>query len=346
MHDDSTCGRVSESATGGCDGHAAGPIVLRDVLDRFEREATLGVCDTGRYRMPYYVWGQGPPLVFVHGVADTSRSFRLVISRLSAHFRCIAYTLPQGTGDGARLWRYRHADLVSDLWALFAHLGLERAYLLGSSFGSTIALEAMRQRPERIPRAILQSGTARRRLRFLERFVTFWLRFFPGPMAKLRRRERILGLVHRPCFEGLPDEVYRAFVDWTGEAGLAAFGHQARLLNGVDLRANLPEIRQPVLLLHGDRDSVMPRRYADELLGGLGSAGLVVLEGAGHVPCYTHPEAMAEVVRQFLTPPGAKATTPDCAATCSMRQAGCPGQESPACGGLDPLPVSPSSPSA
>ena len=343
MHNDSTCGPVSECGTSGCHDHATGPIVLREVLDRFEREATLGVCDTGRYRMPYYVWGQGPPLVLIHGVADTSQSFRLVISRLSAHFRCIAYTLPQGTEDGARLWSYRHADLVSDLWALFAHLRLDRAYVLGSSFGSTIALASMRQHPERIPRAILQGGTARRRLRFLERLVTFWLRFFPGSMAKLRRREQILGLVHRPCFEGLPEEVYRAFVDWTGEARLAAFGHQARWLNRVDLRADLPHISQPVLLLHGDRDSVIPRRHADELLTGLGSAGLVVLEGAGHVPCYTHPEAMAEVIRQFLTPPGA---TPDCAATCAMAQAGCPGQESPACEGRHALPVSPSSPSA
>ena len=337
MHDDPTRGQASEC------GHAPGPIVLDEVVARFEREATVGVCDTSRYLMPYYVWGDGPPLVFIHGAADTSQSFRLVISRLSAHFRCIAYTLPQGRGDGARLSGYRHADLVADLWALFAHLGLERAYVLGSSFGSTIALAAMRQHPERIPRAILQGGTARRPLRFIERVLAFGARFFPGKMAKLRRRERILGAVHRPCFEGLPEEVYRAFVDWTGEARLAALGHQGRLLHGVDLRADLPHIRQPVLLLHGDRDAVMPRRHADVLLAGLGSSGLVVLEGAGHVPCYTHPEAMAEIVRQFLTPPGA---APDCAATCTNPQAGCLGVASPACEGRHPLPVSPSSPSA
>ena len=341
MHEKPTCGQALECGPAGCHDQSPGPIILDEVVARFGREVKRGVCDTGRYRMPYYVWGQGPPLVFIHGVADTARSFSLVISRLSAHFRCIAYTLPQGTDDGARLWSYRHADLVEDLWALFAHLGLERAYVLGSSFGSTVALSAMRQHPERIPRAILQGGVARRRLRFLERVVTFWLRFFPGSMAKLRRRERILGLVHRPCFEGLPEEVYRAFVDWTGEANLAAFGHQARWLHGVDLRADMPHIQQPVLLLHGDRDSVMPRPFAEQLLAGLGSAGLAVLEGAGHVPCYTHPEAMAEVVRQFLTPPGA--ATPDCAATCSMHQANCPGPASPTCEGRHSLPVNPSS---
>ena len=328
MHDDPTCG------------HAPGPILPAEVVARFEREAIRGVCDTGRYLMPYFTWGQGPPLVFVHGAADTAMSFRPVIARLSAHFRCIAYTLPQGHDDGARLWGYHHADLVEDLWALFAHLGLERAYVLGSSFGSTVALAAMRQHPERIPRAILQGGTAYRPLRFLERVLTFGLRFFPGKMAKLRRRERLLARIHRPCFEGLPEEVYRAFVDWTGEARLAALGHQARWLHGIDLRADLPAIRQPVLLLHGERDSVMPRRHADALLAGLGSAGLVVLEGAGHVPQYTHPEMLAGVIRQFLTPPGAAPAVPDCAATCTNPQAGCLGPASPACDGRVPLPVS------
>jgi pimeloyl-ACP methyl ester carboxylesterase len=38
------------------------------------------------------------------------------------------------------------------------------------------------------------------------------------------------------------------------------------------------------------------------LLHGLPNAGRVILEGCGHVPSYTHPEAVAEVVRQFLTP--------------------------------------------
>ena len=330
MPEDPTCG-----AQAACT-HAPGPTLPAEVVARFEREATRGVCDTGRYRMPYYTWGQGPPLVFIHGAADTALSFRLVIGHLAASFRCIAYTLPQGAGDGARLGGYHHADLVEDLWALFAHLGLERAYVLGSSFGSTIALAAMRHHPERIPRAILQGGTAYRPLRFLERVLTFGLRFFPGKMAKLRRRERLLARIHRPCFEGLPEEVYRAFVEWTGEARLAALGHQARLLHGVDLRPNLPEIRQPVLLLHGERDSVMPRRHADALLAGLASAGLVVLEGAGHVPQYTHPEMLAQVIRRFLTPPGA---VPDCAATCTNPQVGCLGQASPACDGRVPLNV-------
>ena len=56
-------------------------------------------------------------------------------------------------------------------------------------------------------------------------------------------------------------------------------------------------------LISGDQDRVVPRCYDDVLLHGLPNAGRVVLEGCGHVPSYTHPEVLAEVIRQFLTPP-------------------------------------------
>lgn len=304
MNNEIPCGQTCDA--GGCAAAAPpGPIALADAVERFGREAVQGVCDTGRYRLPYFTWGAGPPLVFIHGAGDIARSFVMPMSRLAAQFRCVAYNLPSGHGDGARLGRYRHEDLVEDLWALLDHLKIDRAYVLGSSFGSTIAVRAMRAKPARLPRGILQGGLARRPLRFAERLFAGIFRWSPGPTAKLPRRERILELVHQRPFADRPPEVWRAFVEWTGESRLAALGYQAKWLHGVDLRPDLPHVRQPVLLLIGDRDSVMPRGHAEELLAGLPNAAMAVIEGAGHVPCYTHPEAMAEAVRRFLTPPGA-----------------------------------------
>jgi pimeloyl-ACP methyl ester carboxylesterase len=287
---------------GVCPGHAR--LVLAEVLARFEREAERGVCDTGRYRMPWHVWGQGPPLVLVHGVSDSRWSFILPMARLSEHFRCIAYDLPNGHDDGARLRRYRHEDLVADLWALLDQLGVGRCYILGSSFGATVALAALHANPGRLPRAVLQGGLAFRPLRRAERWLSWLARFLPGTTARIPKREKILEVIHRPLFARQPDEVWRAFVDWTGRARLSALGYQAQWLHKLDLRGILPSIRQPVLLISGDSDRVVPMAHIDMLQAGLPSAGVVVLEGCGHVPSYTHPEALAEVVRRFLTPSG------------------------------------------
>jgi pimeloyl-ACP methyl ester carboxylesterase len=283
------------------------PIDLTEAQRRFAREAVPGRCDTGRYQMPYYSWGDGPPLVFIHGVCDSSQSFLMTISRLAAHFRCIAYDLPAGRGDGAVLRRYTHDDLVTDFWALLDHLGLRQSYVLASSFGATIAIKALSAHPERLPRAILQGGLAHRRLRRAELFLARLGRFLPGTVAWLPGREKILRAVNKGLFDHRPPEVWRYFIECTARPRVAAFAAQALWLHGVDVRPLLTQVPQPVLLVCGDRDRVVPLPYQEVLLDGLPSAGRVVIEGCGHVPSYTHPEVFAEVVRQFLTPAPARA---------------------------------------
>jgi pimeloyl-ACP methyl ester carboxylesterase len=278
------------------------PLVLEEALERFGREAVRGTCDTGRYRMPFYSWGEGPPLVFVHGVSDSSRAFLLPIARLSAHFRCIAYDLPAGKADGARLPGYTHADLVRDLWALLDHLDLRQSYVFGSSFGSTVALAALHEQPQRLPRAVLQGGLAHRGLRPRERLLARVARWLPGPMGRVPLRKKMLRKTTYAAFVGRPDGVWRYYLDCCGAPPIRAFASQVLMLEHLDMRPLLAAIRQPVLLICGEHDRIVPLSYSDVLLEGLPNAGRVVIEGCGHVPSYTHPEALAEVVRRFLTP--------------------------------------------
>src|SRR5262249_40371212 len=107
-----------------------------------------------------------------------------------------------------------------------------------------------------------------------------------------------------------PTEVWRYFVDCTGGPAVKSVGLQARLLHQLDLRPMLPQIRQPILLLCGEQDRIVGRRFEETLLEGLPNAGRVTLEGCGHAPSYTHPEIVAEVVRQFFTPPSAHGCAP------------------------------------
>jgi 3-oxoadipate enol-lactonase len=284
-------------------GEQVAPIVFDEARARFAREASHGVCDTGRYRLPYYSWGEGPPLLFVHGLGDSGHSFLMPISRLSAHFRCIAYELPSGHRDRAQVRRYVHDDLVADVWALLDHLGLRQCYILGSSFGATIVLKALLARPERLPRGILQGGLAYRPLRRAERILAYWGRFLPGSMARLPLREKVLLQTAGTGFKEMFPDLWNHFLECSGRARLSAVAGQAHMLNGVDLRPLLPAIRQPVLLICGDQDRVVPRVHEEMLLQGLPNAGRAVIEGCGHVPSYTHPHILAEVIRQFLTPP-------------------------------------------
>jgi pimeloyl-ACP methyl ester carboxylesterase len=120
-----------------------GMVSLPEALCQFEREAVHGVCDTGRDRLSYYSWGEGPPLVFLPDVGGSNRFFVSPISLLASRFRCVACDLPANPAD---------------LFALLDHLGLPRSYVYGAGLGAAVALAAMHARPERLPRAILRRG--------------------------------------------------------------------------------------------------------------------------------------------------------------------------------------------
>jgi pimeloyl-ACP methyl ester carboxylesterase len=284
----------------------AASVELAEAMERFEAEASHGTCATGRYRCNYSVWGKGPALVFVHGLADLPRSFVLPMALLSGHFRCIGYALPDGGRDGADLKHYKHADLVADLFALLDHLGIERTYLFGSSFGSTIVLAAMHSQPARIPRAILQGGFARRPLRLGERMLVGAARCFPGRMRHVPfRRLLITHRQHAPVAARAAD-VWEYLLACTGAPSINAFARRALMMHHIDLRHILPQIRRPVLVVCGQHDPLVSTDREAELLQGLPLARRVEIANCGHFPYYSHPEALSAIVQDFLTPPARK----------------------------------------
>jgi pimeloyl-ACP methyl ester carboxylesterase len=223
---------------------------------------------------------------------------------LARHFRCVAYEQPTGRGDGARLGRYTHDELTQDLFALLDHLGLRQGYVFATSFGSTIALSAMRAQPPRIPRAVFAGGFAQRRLAPAERLLARLAQFLPGSMRSFPGRKLIAKHGLGPAAMSRP-ELFEFFLDTTGSHPTSALARRALLLRKLDLRALLPEIRQPVLLICGEFDPVVRRECEEVLLQGLPRCARVELHDCGHMAHYTHPEVVAELVLQFLTPPPA-----------------------------------------
>jgi pimeloyl-ACP methyl ester carboxylesterase len=224
-----------------------------------------------------------------------------VISLLAKGFQCIGYEQPTGRGDAAHLGRYTHSDLVQDLFALLDHLGLRQSYVFGSSFGSTIALAAMRAGPGRIPRTVLAGGFAQRLLAPAERLLARLARLLPGSFRSFPFRELIGKQALGPLATSRP-EYFEFFLRNTGLPPTTALGQRALLLNRIDLRALLPEIRQPVLLICGEHDAVVRRDCEEVLLRGLPNCARVEVPDCGHMAHYTHPEVVAELVRRFLTP--------------------------------------------
>ena len=94
--------------------------------------------------------GEGPPIVLLHGLSATRRNVvqgsRHLIKR---GYRLIAYDA-RGHGASSPGGTYEYADLVGDLEAVLAHLGIERTALVGSSMGAATAMAFTLEHPERV----------------------------------------------------------------------------------------------------------------------------------------------------------------------------------------------------
>lgn len=273
---------------------------LRTALTRFDREAAFGVVPTPHYRCRYVSWGQGPPLVFIHGLSDVPRSFAMIMAGLSNRFRCVAVELASGDDDGCRIRAYRHRHHVEDLMTVFDALGFGIVNLYGSSFGSTVTLRMMATHPHRVRRAVLQGGFARRPLHWLERGLARVVRYWPGMMRDVIVRPAVMARFDRPQFVSAAPEIYRFFLECSGAQPIQAAARRGLVLHTLDLRPRLSRINHPVLMIGGDRDGLVPRHFEAEVERGLPDVRRIEFTPCGHYPQYTHPKESAAAVAGFL----------------------------------------------
>ena len=180
---------------------------LHAALTRYDRDAVHGIIETGRYRCHYEAIGDGPPLLFLHGLADQPRSFAMLMTRLADRFRCIGIHLANGHGDGCAYGAYRHHHHAEDLTVILDRLGLERVDIMGSSFGSTVTLSLLARFPDRARRVVLQGGFARRPLHWIERGLSRVTRYWPGLMGDIAIRRKVMEKFDKPQFRAADDAV-------------------------------------------------------------------------------------------------------------------------------------------
>jgi pimeloyl-ACP methyl ester carboxylesterase len=252
----------------------------------------------------YHREGAGPPLLLLHGVGHHWQAWRPVIERLVDEFDVIACDSP-GFGRSAPLGTGIEPTIpaYADAFEWFVvELGLERPHVAGSSMGGAIALELARRRAVRSATAISPAGfwtPAERRFCQLSLGAIARTPAALRPLirALMRTRAGRRALYHQLC--GYParlpmQEALSALDDaWSApafKAALAAFS-QYRLEAPEKLR------RVPVTIAWGQHDRLLIySRQAPRARAMLPWATHVTL-GAGHLPFYDDPSAVAEVIR-------------------------------------------------
>jgi len=102
-------------------------------------------------RVHYQVSGNGPDVVMIHGLAsDLAFWYLTAAPALAKRYRVTVYDLRGHGYTGMPAEGYTSGHLAADLLALVDHLGVERAHLVGHSFGGSVALHFAAQNPGRV----------------------------------------------------------------------------------------------------------------------------------------------------------------------------------------------------
>lgn len=254
--------------------------------------------------------GALPPLVLLHGLLVTHHAFREVMMPLCQERRVIALDLP-GCGESDRP-RPDEADGYSLSWLagrvheVMISLGVERCDLVAHSFGGAVAVQLAASVPALVRRLVLVDAVVFTMELPLEGKMALLPRLGPYLFKQLYRRadlRRYLGRVFSTP-ELLDERAVDVYWDRLGRDGgrEAAYAMLLQMTKLDLLRDRIAQVKAPTLVVWGDRDSLMPLETAEQLVGLLAESELRVVEGCGHAVTEERPDALVELLREYLGP--------------------------------------------
>jgi pimeloyl-ACP methyl ester carboxylesterase len=246
--------------------------------------------------------GNGAPLLLIPGLGATRVVFDPLLALLAAHFRVAVY---DQRGIGASQLTpgpYTTAQLAADAASVLDGLGLDRAAVMGASFGGMVAQQLAIAYPQRLG-ALVLAATGPGEAHLVQRPERSASDALLGKGARTPEdayRIATTVLYSRRFQEARPDFIDQQVRDRAARPVAArAFQAQLAASRGHDAWDRLPSITAPTLVMHGSEDAVMPLANARALAERIPAARLAVFDGAGHLFFHEEPERTAEMVRAF-----------------------------------------------
>ncbi|WP_247731133.1 alpha/beta fold hydrolase [Halovivax limisalsi] len=241
----------------------------------------------------YAVEGDGPPVVFVAEAGLGGWSWGWQHRAVCGPYRSVVWDL-RGTGRSDRPpGPYALSTLVEDLETVLRAVDAGNAHVAGAGLGGAIALRAARESTRVESIAVI--GTPAR------------ADAVDGDALVVDRdrsnalRESTEAILSREFRSAQPD-VVDGIVEWRrdGDADAAGTRDQLAALEGYDATDWGYEVTQPVLVLHGTDDAVVPVESGERLADSLPRGEFRPIDGAGHLPQIERSRALNDYVRGFL----------------------------------------------
>lgn len=233
------------------------------------------------------------PVVFLHGLSDSWRSFAPVLGLLP-ETRTIAFTQRGHRGVTQPRYGYTATDFAGDLVAFLDAMRIPRAVLVGHSLGSSVVLRFALDYPERVAGLVLVGANAT--WQESQPVVDLW--------------ENVVSHLSDPVdpefvrafqfSERVPLERLEMMIAESLQVSARVWQEIGRAILAADFTNEFSRITVPTLIVWGAEDPVCSEEQQVRLCTLIPQAELVVYPDAGHNLHWEHPERFAVDLRDFL----------------------------------------------
>ena len=241
-------------------------------------KVSLHTVQVGAYNVRYQTVGEGEPVVLVHGLSGSTLWWRRNVPELAQHYKVYLVDLP-GFGAGSRK-HGRFALKQAGDWLLtwMDAIGLKQAHLIGHSMGGYICMEIAAHRPDVVSRLVLVSPA-----------------FKAATNSVLGYAKLLLDGIRYLTPHFFPILAYDSL-----RAGPITLLKATREIIALDVSEEIQRITEPVLLVWGENDTLVPPTLGYMLRAELPNARLLTLEHAAHVAMFDQPQTFNAAVNAFL----------------------------------------------
>lgn len=250
----------------------------------------------------YVEFGDGDPLVLLHGLFGSGTNLRGLAKRLAGAHRVILADL-RNHGRSPHTPGMTYMDMADDLDALLGHLKADRADFVGHSMGGKAAMVLALTRAQRV-----------RRLVVIDVAPVVYKHSYTALIGALRKldlsRLRSRGDADSALATAVPDEATRMFLlqNLVSEAGRFRWRLNLDALERhMDVIVGFPELpgrrfHGPALFVAGEQSDYVRSEHESRIVDLFPQARIAQISGAGHWVHVDQPTALFETLQGFLTP--------------------------------------------
>ncbi len=246
-----------------------------------------GYADVNGLHLYWERYGQGPPLVLLHGgMLTIDLNFATLIPTLATSHTVIGVE-QQGHGRTANIDReITYPNLASDIVALLDHLGIEKAIMLGHSMGGGVVLELGVSHPDRVSAMVPISASIS--LDGMHPDLSDPSKFETSPIMPTAQDFADFSAAYQRLSPH--PEKFQEFLTYLGSMDQDFKGWSDDELAGINC---------PVLIVQGDNDFTTVA-HAAVMLDKIAGSGLAVLPETTHMQVTRRDTILLPILRQFF----------------------------------------------